>query len=186
MKVLFIKERTHKLDVMENAVLKTFSQCEDIVTIATIQVGSVLNTVSQIKELIKQYQPDVVHLHNLHANYVNVKRLLSFLGEQDIPTVITLHDCWFFTGKCTHYTSIKCNKWQTGCEKCPSLKKDIPSWFFDCTQKMWKDLSHEKMLSVTDHCCCSVVSDSLQPHGLQHARLPCLSHLPEFAQTHVH
>ncbi len=32
MKVLFVRERTHKLDVMENAVLKTFSQCEDIVT----------------------------------------------------------------------------------------------------------------------------------------------------------
>ena len=30
----------------------------------------------------------------------------------------------------------------------------------------------------------SVVSSSLWPHGLQHARLPCLSHLPEFAQTH--
>ena len=58
MKVLFIKEKTHKLDVMENAILKTFSQCEDIVTIATIKVGGVLNTVSQIKELIKQYQPE--------------------------------------------------------------------------------------------------------------------------------
>ena len=37
-----------------------------------------------------------------------------------------------------------------------------------------------------------VMSDSLQPHGLQHARLPCHSdfpvihYLPEFAQTHVH
>ena len=32
----------------------------------------------------------------------------------------------------------------------------------------------------------SVLSDSLRPHGLQHARLPVLHHLPEFAQTHVH
>ena len=32
---------------------------------------------------------------------------------------------------------------------------------------------------------CSVVSDSLQPHGLQHARLP-YHQLPELAQTHVH
>ena len=39
------------------------------------------------------------------------------------------------------------------------------------TQKMWKDLSREKMLNVTDHCCCSVVSDSLQSHGLQPFRL---------------
>ena len=27
-------------------------------------------------------------------------------------------------------------------------------------------------------CCCSVVSDSLKPHGLQHARLPCPSPSP--------
>ena len=31
----------------------------------------------------------------------------------------------------------------------------------------------------------SVVSDSLQPHGLQHARPPVYHQLPELAQTHV-
>ena len=31
-----------------------------------------------------------------------------------------------------------------------------------------------------------VLSNSLGPHGLQHARLPCPSLLPKFAQTHVH
>ena len=36
-------------------------------------------------------------------------------------------------------------------------------------------------------CCCSVtVYLTLRPHGPQHARLPCPSPLPEFAQTHVH
>ena len=30
------------------------------------------------------------------------------------------------------------------------------------------------------------MSEALWPHGLQHARLPCLSPFPEFAQTHVH
>ena len=33
---------------------------------------------------------------------------------------------------------------------------------------------------------CSVVSDSLRPHGLQHARPPCPSPTPELTQTHVH
>ena len=32
----------------------------------------------------------------------------------------------------------------------------------------------------------SVVSDSLRPHGLQHARLRVLHYLPELVQTHVH
>ena len=36
--------------------------------------------------------------------------------------------------------------------------------------------------------CCSVAKlcPTLWPHGLQHARLPCISLSPEFAQTHVH
>ena len=33
---------------------------------------------------------------------------------------------------------------------------------------------------------CSVVSDSLRPHELQHARPPCLSPTLEFPHTHVH
>ena len=33
---------------------------------------------------------------------------------------------------------------------------------------------------------CSVMSDSLRPHGLQHARLPCPSPTPRATQTHVH
>ena len=53
---------------------------------------------------IKKQNPDVVHLHNLHANYIHLNELLKYLAKADIPTVITLHDCWFFTGKCSHYT----------------------------------------------------------------------------------
>ena len=32
-------------------------------------------------------------------------------------------------------------------------------------------------------CCCSVVSDSLRPHGLQHTRLPCPSLSPGFCSS---
>lgn len=98
MKVLFIKERTHKLDVMENAVLKTFSQCTDIVTITTIKVGGVLNTVSQIKELIKQYQPDVIVAKHLLASVLlfelpkTIKKILidPFLVFEDSEDGIKL------------------------------------------------------------------------------------------------
>lgn len=91
-----------------------------------------------IKEL-QRIQPDIVHLHNLHGNYIHLNNLLDYLAKTDIATVITLHDCWFFTGKCTHYTSDMCYKWKTGCYNCPSLKKDNPSWFFDRTKTMWED-----------------------------------------------
>lgn len=98
MKVLFVRERTHKFDVMENAVLKTFSQCEDIVTIATIKVGGVLNTVTQIKELIKQYQPDVIVAKHLLASVLlfelpkTIKKILidPFLVFEDSEDGIKL------------------------------------------------------------------------------------------------
>ena len=47
---------------------------------------------------------------------------------------------------------------------------------------------HEDCLfnSISVQFSCSVVSDSLWLHGLQHARLPCPSPNPEFTQTHVH
>lgn len=86
-----------------------------------------------------ELKPDVVHLHNLHANYINLKLLLTYLAENNISTVLTLNDCWFYTGKCTHYTANGCYKWKTGCGNCPRLKKDNTSWFFDCTRKMYHD-----------------------------------------------
>lgn len=89
--------------------------------------------------IIKEYRPDVVHLRNLHGNYISIAPLLRYLAKEDIPTVVTLHDCWVFTGKCTHYTEVGCNRWQTGCHDCPKLKGDIPSLFFDRTPQMWKE-----------------------------------------------
>ena len=86
-----------------------------------------------------EIKPDIVHLGNLHSNYVNVIKLLNYLGDKDIATVITLHDCWFYTGKCTHYTKAGCYKWKLSCGDCPQLKKDIPTWFFDKTKKMLED-----------------------------------------------
>ena len=37
-----------------------------------------------------------------------------------------------------------------------------------------------------DCCCCSVMSDSLQPHGLQHTRFPYLSPSPRVCSNYIH
>ncbi len=93
----------------------------------------------KLLEYMDQIRPDVVHLGNLHSNYINLEMLLDYLAINDIPTVLTLHDCWFYTGKCTHYSVDKCGKWQDKCGVCPRLKKDNKSWFFDRTSKMLQD-----------------------------------------------
>ena len=57
-----------------------------------------------------------------------------------------------------------------------------------CVQVGWQGLFSEVLGRQTlEHVFSrSVISDSLQPHGLQHTRLPCPSLSPKLAQTHVH
>ena len=96
---------------------------------------------------IDKIKPDVVHLHNLHSNYINLNMLCDYLAKNQIPTVITMHDCWYFTGKCSHYAEAGCDKWQSTCGACPLLKKEVPSLFFDNTSKALLDrTSHLKKI----------------------------------------
>ncbi len=80
---------------------------------------------------IDEVSPDVVHLHNLHSNYVHLTKLLAYLAERDIPTVITMHDCWFFTGKCFHYVDVGCERYRSACGNCPKKKEAPASLIFD-------------------------------------------------------
>ena len=74
------------------------------------------------KSLLKRIElisPDIVITHNLHSNYINVPVFLKGLKQQRINVVMCLHDCWFMTGGCYHYTSTQCEKWLSGCSDCP-------------------------------------------------------------------
>ena len=88
---------------------------------------------------VMAYNPDLVVMGNLHANYINLPTLFAFLAKRNIPVVMILHDCWFFTGKCTHFTAIGCDRWKTQCGNCPALKRDNASWFLDESAKMFQD-----------------------------------------------
>lgn len=88
---------------------------------------------------IDRIKPDIVHLHNLHSNYIHLNILLKYIARKDIKTIITLHDCWFFTGGCFHYTSVGCNKWKKECGQCPKKKQDTPSFLFDYSSAILSD-----------------------------------------------
>lgn len=92
---------------------------------------------------IDNVNPDIIHLHNLHNNFINIDLLFNYILEKKIPTVITLHDTWFFTGKCCHFLYDNCDRWKEKCGKCPRQKKEIKSIFFD---KSEKDLFRKKKL----------------------------------------
>ena len=76
-------------------------------------------------------KPDIIHLHNIHANFINLPLLLRYIREKRIGLVLTLHDCWYFTGKCFHFADIDCDKYQMGCVGCPKKRQEIPSLFKD-------------------------------------------------------
>ncbi len=100
---------------------------------------------------IKAYRPDIVQLGNLHANYINLPQLFRFLATERIPVVMILHDCWFFTGKCMHFTVCGCMKWKTQCRRCPAWKTGNSSWLFDRSAKMFRDRKrwYEGLVSLT-------------------------------------
>lgn len=83
------------------------------------------------RKLLKQidrYQPDIIHIHNIHGYYINLPLLFSFIKEKNIPVVWTLHDCWSFTGHCAHFELAGCEKWKKQCVKCELTKKYPSSW----------------------------------------------------------
>ena len=90
-------------------------------------LGSKMATKKFVK-FIQKYNPDVIHLHNIHGYYLNYKILFEFLKNYKGKIIWTMHDLWPITGHCA--CSFDCLKWQTGCEKCP-FKKDYPSAILD-------------------------------------------------------
>ena len=99
---------------------------------------SSLSTKKLLKHIDK-ISPDVVHLHNLHSNYINLNMLLKFLAKRNIATVLTIHDCWFYTGGCFHYTEVGCDKWTKNCGSCPKKHSDFPAYFLDRSSKILND-----------------------------------------------
>ncbi len=110
----------------------------------------------KLLKYIDKINPDVVHLHNMHSNYLNFNMLCDYLAKNNIKTVYTFHDCWAFTGKCTHYAAVKCDKWQTTCGNCPLNKAEQPSLFLDATSKVLKDKTeHLNKIKDLNVVCCS-------------------------------
>ena len=87
---------------------------------------------------MKTYQPDVVHLHNIHGCYINHKLLFRYLRQSGVPVVWTLHDCWPFTGHCAYFDFVHCARWQTQCYACPQKASYPASVFWDGSKRNYR------------------------------------------------
>jgi len=99
--------------------------------------GSFSSTKKLIKN-IEEIKPDLIHLHNLHGYYLNVKILFEYLQFTNIPVVWTFHDCWPFTGHCSYFDSVNCYRWQTECHHCPNKHGYPASWLIDNSRKNFR------------------------------------------------
>lgn len=137
-------------------------------------------------EVIREFSPDVIHLHNIHDHWLNYPLLFDFLSITDIPVVWTLHDCWTFTGGCPYFDALRCNGWRSGCAKCKrhglvmnrsarnfQLKKDliykiksrltvvpVSQWLFDiCKESFLSDVNMKLIhngIDIEDFVPCTV------------------------------
>lgn len=97
------------------------------------------NSHAETKRIIAELErlsPSVVLLHNLHGHDCNLEMLFSYFRQKQTKLVWVFHDCWTFTGYCTHFTYAKCDRWKNACHHCTQRKQF--SWFFDRSATLYQ------------------------------------------------
>lgn len=100
-------------------------------------------------------KPDIIHLHGIHGNYINIKMLFRYLSKNNCRVVWTLHDCWFCTGNCPNFIIEKCEKWKTECTKCayegyPKGKRDIGDRLFKEKKEMFTSVKQMVLVAPSE------------------------------------
>ena len=117
-------------------------------------------------ERIREINPDIIHLHNLHGDYINYRVLFEYLETTTVPVVWTLHDCWSFTGRCAHYMTNGCDKWKSECYDCQFKRSYPKTKLFDRSQKTHR-LKRKLFTSLGDRLTLVPVSEWLAADARQ-------------------
>lgn len=86
---------------------------------------------------VREYDPDIIHLHNLHGYYLDIEGLFRYLRTCGKRIFWTLHDSWNFTGHSPYCDTVPCTKWIDGCSRCPH-RKDYPYSLIDRSRRNWE------------------------------------------------
>lgn len=71
----------------------------------------------RIKRILREFNPNIVHIHCINGHGINVYRLFSFLAQEHIKTVITHHAEFYYTGACAYAGECK-GFYQSECNYC--------------------------------------------------------------------
>lgn len=88
----------------------------------------------KLLRFIRDYKPDVVHIHELHGYFVNIRPVIDYLKANNIRTIWTFHCEFMYTGRCGYTYS--CQRWLDSCGSCPNIKEYPKSLFFDFSALM--------------------------------------------------
>ena len=88
-------------------------------------------------EQIREINPDIIHLHNIHDHYLNYKLLFEYLNLTDIKIVWTMHDFWAMTGHCMHFVTAQCTKYASECSNCP-IRTGAQRFLFDRSRQNFR------------------------------------------------
>ncbi len=97
-----------------------YAHLNHLLTLANgIMYGGCRLSTERLIRIIKRERPDVVHLHCINGYFVNIYRLVAWLRDAGIPTVVTLHAEFMYTGGCSY--TYECEQWRSpeGCGHLP-------------------------------------------------------------------
>ena len=125
----------------EPHVYKTCGELESkayhaLTCVTGVMYGGLSAATKRLTNIIGKEQPDIVHLQCINGYFVNLYKLITWLKERRIKTVLTLHAEFMYTANCG--IALDCNRWLTGCGSCPRLREEIGSLFRDGTADSWQ------------------------------------------------
>lgn len=103
-----------------------------------VMYGALYFSTQKLIRIIEKENPDIVHLHCINGYFVNIYKIVTYLKQHAIPTILTLHAEFMYTANCGH--AFDCEKWKTGCGGCEDFKRITGSIFFDRTHISWKNM----------------------------------------------
>ena len=113
----------------------------------------------RLLRFLDSFSPDVIHLHNLHCWFVNIQMLFSYIKQNNIPIVWTLHDSWAFTGHCAHFEAVGCDRWKNGCGNCiqtgeyPASLKDVSAEMYALKKEIFTGVKNMNIVTPSNWLC---------------------------------
>ena len=140
------------------------------------QYGLAPLSTARIKRIICKEKPDIIHIHCINGFMVDIYSLIGYIKKHHIPTVITNHAEFFYTGSCA--LAYECEQWMTGCKNCPREKQSTGGKIWKTAAAGWKRM--EKAFSNWDR----VIMVSVSPWvGKRAAMAPIVKSIPQAVVT---